>query len=325
MTRMTFIAATLALAVTLPIAPVQAQVNRTFVSAAGSDSNNCANVATPCRHFAAAFAATAPGGEIFVLDPANYASLTITHAVSIEGHGWASIAPPNNGNGITINAGASDKITIRGVSLNGVGVSGSTTGIVFSSGGALEVTACDVRNFAGSGIAFGPTVLSNSTARIDVSNSNLTNKGGHGVYVQPSGSGVVRATFTRVQATNNVDDGIGIYGNLSTNSSLGVLAVVTDSVASGNFIGFHAFNDPDSSTLVRLEVSRSVAAGATGSSSYGVLADGLNAELRIGQSQVVGNTLGWTIANGGFVSSYGDNYIDDNGAQNSAPPSIARK
>ena len=79
MTRTIFIAAALALAVTLPIVPAQAAgAPRTFLSAAGSDSNNCTNVATPCRHLAAAYAATAPDGEIYVLDPANYGSLTIT-------------------------------------------------------------------------------------------------------------------------------------------------------------------------------------------------------------------------------------------------------
>ena len=68
-------------------------MNRTFVSAAGSDSNNCANVLTPFRHLATAYAATAANGEIYVLDPANYGSLTITGPVSIEGHGWASTLP----------------------------------------------------------------------------------------------------------------------------------------------------------------------------------------------------------------------------------------
>src|SRR5215472_5328001 len=113
-------------------APAQALVFRTFVSAAGSDTNNCANVATPCRHLAAAFAATAPDGEIYVLDPANYGSLTITHAVSIEGHGWASIAPPSGGNAITINAGPGDKINIIGVVLDGTALS-NTNGIVFNT------------------------------------------------------------------------------------------------------------------------------------------------------------------------------------------------
>src|SRR5580704_18216845 len=88
---------------------------RTFLSAAGSDSNSCTNVATPCRHLATAFAATAPDGEIYVLDPANYGSLTITHGVSIEGHGWASIAPVVNNPAITITANIGDKINIIGV------------------------------------------------------------------------------------------------------------------------------------------------------------------------------------------------------------------
>src|ERR1700731_3141329 len=147
MTRTIFIAAALALAATLPAAPAQAQVPRTFVSAAGSDSNSCANVTSPCRHFAAAYAATAPSGEIFVLDPANYGSLTITHAVSIEGHGWASIAPPNGGNAITINAGPGDSISIHGVAINGTGATGGTNGIVFNSGGSLTVTDCVAENF----------------------------------------------------------------------------------------------------------------------------------------------------------------------------------
>jgi hypothetical protein len=52
-------------------APAQAQT-RAFVSAVGSDSNNCINTNSPCRHFQAAYNALPAGGEIDVLDPANY-------------------------------------------------------------------------------------------------------------------------------------------------------------------------------------------------------------------------------------------------------------
>jgi hypothetical protein len=123
----------------LPAVPAQAQAARTFVSAAGSDSNNCTNVATPCRHLAAAYAATAPNGEIFVLDPANYGSLTITGPVSIEGHGWAAVSPPGiSSAAITINANPGDKINIIGVVLDGTAIA-NTTGITFNSGGSLTV------------------------------------------------------------------------------------------------------------------------------------------------------------------------------------------
>src|SRR5580704_1562946 len=119
----------------LPAASARAQAARTFVSAAGSDSNNCANVATPCRHFAAAYAATAANGEIYVLDPANYGSLTITGPVSIEGHGWASIAPVSGNAAITINANSGDKINIIGVVLDGTAIA-TSPGIQFNSGGS---------------------------------------------------------------------------------------------------------------------------------------------------------------------------------------------
>jgi hypothetical protein len=89
MTRIAFVLTLLftAFVCLLPAAPAQAAAARTFVSATGSDSNNCTNVATPCRHLAAAYAATAANGEIYVLDLANYGSLTINGPVSIEGHG----------------------------------------------------------------------------------------------------------------------------------------------------------------------------------------------------------------------------------------------
>jgi hypothetical protein len=61
------IAAALALAVTLPAVSAQAQSPRTFVSAAGSDSNPC-SFAAPCRHFQAAVIATSAGGEVDALD-----------------------------------------------------------------------------------------------------------------------------------------------------------------------------------------------------------------------------------------------------------------
>ena len=128
MTRTTIVmAAGLALAVTLPAASAQAQAPRTFVSAAGSDSNPC-SFAAPCRHFQAAVNATSVGGEVDALDPAGYGPITISQAITIEGQGWSYIAPPAGGNGITINA-VSGNVAIHGVSLNGVGITGTTTGI----------------------------------------------------------------------------------------------------------------------------------------------------------------------------------------------------
>jgi hypothetical protein len=251
MTRTIFIAAVLTLAVTLPAVPAQAQVNRTFVSGAGSDSNNCANVLTPCRHFATAYAATTPNGEIFVLDPANYGSLTITHGVNIEGHGWASIAPPNNGNAITINADVGDNISIHGVSINGTGATGGTNGIVFNSGGGLTITDCVVQNFAGSGPTNGAGILiqpTTGTLNFLLTNTIATNNAFVGIYYYPqSGSANANGVIDRVTAVSN-GNGIGVNTTLASGGSV-VIAISNSIASANNDDGLDAQNGPGTLTL----------------------------------------------------------------------------
>jgi hypothetical protein len=167
-----------------PAVPAQAQKNRTFVSAAGSDSNSCTSSASPCRHFSAAYAATPAGGEIDVLDPANYGSLIITGPISIQGHGWASSSAVSGEPVFTINANTNDEINIRGVVLDGIGVAGSI-GIQFNSGGSLNVQDSVIRNFDSLGIAFVP----NGSSALFVSNtliSDLANANGTGSILPPA-------------------------------------------------------------------------------------------------------------------------------------------
>jgi hypothetical protein len=109
-----------------------------------------------------------------VLDPANYGSLTITGPVSIEGHGWASIAAVSGSPAITIIApGATDKINIIGVVLDGTAVA-NTTGIQFISGGSLTVPDSVIRNFTGRGIDFGPNASSNLSVSNTLVSDNRT-------------------------------------------------------------------------------------------------------------------------------------------------------
>ena len=65
---------------------------QTFVSATlGNDTNPCTRV-SPCLTFAAALAQTTAGGEIDILDPGDFGSVTITKAVTISGDVGASVA-----------------------------------------------------------------------------------------------------------------------------------------------------------------------------------------------------------------------------------------
>jgi hypothetical protein len=82
------------LALGLSAVPAQAGPNWTWVSGHGTDSGACP-LAAPCRTFAFALTQTAAGGEIYVLDPAGYGTVTITKAISIvnDGVGVAAIGP----------------------------------------------------------------------------------------------------------------------------------------------------------------------------------------------------------------------------------------
>jgi hypothetical protein len=298
MTRKIFIAAALALAVTLPAAPAQAQAARTFVSAAGSDGNNCINVLTPCRHFAAAFAATANNGEIYVLDPANYGSLTITHGVSIQGHGWGSLAPVAGGTAIIINAGPNDAVNLSGLTIDGTGI--GAWGIVFNSGASLVIENCVARNLTSSGMGLQPALQPAIPAHIAVSNTLVANNGVHGIYLQPSGSGTIYAVFNRVEAYSNGQEGIGIYGN---NMIGGLQATAVDSVAAFNNDGFYAFGSTNAGVTV--SVSRSTTRGNVRN---GVRAEQF-ATIRVSGSSLESDY--WGQASSGCVQSYGDNEAQD--------------
>jgi hypothetical protein len=315
MTRMIVIAAALALVVTFPAVPAQATgAPRTFVSAAGSDSNNCTNAATPCRHLATAYAATAANGEIYVLDPANYGSLTITGPVSIEGHGWASIAPPSGTNtaAITINANTGDKINIIGVVLDGTALA-TTTGIQFNSGGNLTVRDSVIRNFKAGGINFQPSA--SSPSQLSVSNTLISDSDNNGIQIIPSGSGTIAGVLDHVVMENNLD---GLYVSTSTQT---INVTVSDSVSANNGItGIAGFSN--GGTTVNIMVRNSTIAN---NKSNGLSVGGAGAQIWVTRSTIAGNGNGWSTDGIGTMSSYADNNIDGNTTGNTAPPPVGYK
>src|SRR5437870_4801509 len=162
-----------------------ALAQRTFVSAAtGNDANPCTRTA-PCRNFAAAIAQTASGGEVVVLDSGGYGTVTINQAVSL-------VAPPGvyagisvfSGTGIAVAAGAGDVVTLRGLTLNGLG---GSDGIDFSSGAELYVQDCVFKSFPNYALLATP----NADARVVVEDSLFT-RSANGVVLWPN-AGTLRA------------------------------------------------------------------------------------------------------------------------------------
>ncbi len=298
MSRSIFIAAALALAVTLPAVSAQAQAPRTFVSAAGSDSNPC-SFAAPCRHFQAAVNATSAGGEVDALDPAGYGPITISQAITIEGQGWSYIAPPAGGNGITINA-VSGNVSVHGVSLNGVGITGTTNGIQFNSGGSLAVADSVIQNFTQNGINFVPSV----TALLSVSNTVVSDNAGHGIVMQPSGAFIYDGVFTGVKAFRNSTSGIAIVAPVGGGTLGKTFAAAFDCVAmgTGTFSSSGAGFLSSGNDNAFLRVFHSLASGYR----TGVLAD--RGKVAVSESNLEANRFPWDVGpNSGVLFSYGDN------------------
>ena len=295
------VAVGLALTVALPAVSALAQNTRSFVSPTGSDSNPC-TLSLPCRGFQAAHDATNAGGEVAVLGTAGYGTLTINKAISIVNPGAfeAGVLVPSGGVGITINAGPNDAVSLRGLTIEGGGVGGQ--GIQFNTGKLLAVDDCVIRHMISNGIAFAPT----ASSKLTVSNSKASDNGGDGIYVQPTGNGGnALAVFNRVEANNNVQNGIAVFANLnigSTNAS-----IFDSSAAINGGTGILVAASGIAMGIASLTVHNSVSVNnGTGISAQGPVF------FYIGHSKVAVNGAGWV--NQGFLTSYGDNYFDLNGA-----------
>lgn len=187
-------------------APAAAQATRTWVSGVGDDANPCSRTA-PCKTFAGAISKTAAGGVISVLDPGGYGAVTITKSISIMSDLSFGGILSTGTSGITINAGATDEVFLRGISIDGGG-SGGTFGVRFLAGRALTMQDCTIRNvtLGGSGgaveIAVGAGVSSTVIRNCTITGNSI------GVRVKPTGTAVARVLIEDSLIERNLGGGI---------------------------------------------------------------------------------------------------------------------
>lgn len=290
----------------LSTAPAAALANRTFVSGMGADSGSC-GLTAPCRTFAFALSQTGAGGEIDVLDPADYGPVNITKSISIinDGAGVAAIGSSAE-NAITINAGASDSIHLRGLTIIGLG--GLSSGIRFISGGYLAIENCVIRNFLNSGINISPTTSSS----FSVSDTIVSNFGKFGIRIHPAGTAVVTGVLSKVTANNNAFSGIGVDGVETTGASLTVTIANSEACNNGNtgvLVTSESGHAAITVTLRNSIISNNISFG---------LISGANSVLQLAHSVVTGNGVGVGAPAGGIIQSTGDNDIDGNIFNNSS-------
>ena len=143
-------------------AHVFAAPNVVYVSVLGADTNPCSRL-LPCKTVTHSLSVVAAGGAVDIVATGIYDPFTITRANTVEAEPGvlATINVPVSGTGITVNAGSTDVVTLRGLSLHGT--SGTGVGIAVQSG-LTGIEDCVSKNFA-TALQFLPTVSSTLTVK----------------------------------------------------------------------------------------------------------------------------------------------------------------
>ncbi len=316
-TRSTIAAATLLAGSLFVSTPAAAQATRTWISGVGDDVNPCSRTA-PCKTFAGAISKTAAQGEINCIDHGGFGAVTITKSITLSCEGVTAGILVAGTNGITINAGATDVVRIRGLDIEGltsVG-GGSLNGINFVNGGALYISNTKINGFGadtlpGFGISFTPS----SNATLVVNNVELTRNGGAanagtsgGILIKPAAgvAGKVSISNTIIANSGNVGIRADTTGIVGANIALSVENSVLTS-ASG--VGLLA-RSPAGTGIVSVMINDSQ---ITQNGVVGLSANGSGATVRIGSSEITGNVSGVAISNAATISSYGNNQLNGNG------------
>ena len=284
----------------------QAQATRTWVSGVGDDANPCSRTA-PCKTFAGAISKTAAAGEIDALDRGGFGAVTITKSITIDGGDFASGILASLTNGVIVNlANATDKVTLRNISINGAG--NGLNGIRFIQNGKLHVEHCRIYGFGGSngsngrGIEFAPTALNTV---LTVKDTIITGNFGAGIALLPASTGSVNASFENVYSEDN-QNGFTVQDKSTV--------TMRNCRASHNVSnGFLAIGSANGNPQVFLESCVANSNGTNGIRTQG----SATPTIRISNVEINGNSTGISIGVGA-VLSFGNNHNDGN-TTNGAP------
>lgn len=290
-------------------APVMAQATRTWVSGVGDDANPGSRTA-PCKTFAGAISKTAAGGEINCLDPGGFGAVTITKAITIDGHGTLASILGAGTNGIVINAGASDVVTIRNISINGAG--SGLNGIRFIAGAALHIEDCVIFNFSQKGVEFTPTGASRLFISDTIIRNNNNAANGGAVRLAVGAAGSVIATMDRVRMHGNT---FGVFAAVRTT------ATVRDSEISSNTTN-GVFASGNAVAPISVHVEDTLISDCQ---ARGIRPDGSMSTIRISNDTVVHNFTGLAVNSGGKIVSFGNNRIEGNTTDGAPTSTIVLK
>jgi hypothetical protein len=191
------------------------QATRTWVSGVGDDANPCSRTA-PCKTFAGAISKTANGGEINCLDPGGFGGVTITKSLTIKCQYTEGGVLVSGTTAVVVNAAATDKITLRGLDINGIGTGAQTSlvGVKVLSAKHVNIFDSEIYRFQ-DGVVVAPT----SAATTAVLRGNHIHDNGNGVVTAP-GNNTITFVSTVLRHNDIQDNTCGVtVSSFGTNAS----------------------------------------------------------------------------------------------------------
>ena len=280
-----------------------AQSFRAYLASNGNDANPC-SLASPCRLLPAALNAVVSGGEIWMLDSANFNTSTVTIGKSVS-----ILAVPGAVGSVLAIGGPAINITAAGlnVALRNVVIaplpsSGATNGVSMTGASSLTIENSLLANLPGIG------VFISGTGSVRIANTILRNNGNYAVWLQNGSTGEISGS----QLLGNAF-GVLVYGTAASTTT----ATVSDSVISGSGEGVFVYTIIAGATA-KAFVTRSTIEGTTYALDSETNDTGA-ATLVISGNTVVNNTYGWfRFGTGSLIKTLGNNHITDNGSTSGA-------
>lgn len=276
------------------VSTADAGLFRSYLSLEGNDANPC-TLQQPCRLLPAALGAVNSGGEIWMLDSANFNTgpVNIVKSVTILAvPGALGSVVASSGDGLVVN-GSGIKVTLRNLVL--LNFNAGANGINFTQGAELTIEECEIYGMLTNGIfahAAGSTLA--------IRNTVIRDNGQIGVDI----SGSVTATLSRVSLLSNGFAGLGALSGPKVTISDSVIA---NHNASGSATGVTVASAGGTQTQVVVE--RSVLRANT----FGAFAQTNNAgdsvQIALSHDAITHNVTGYGA--GGVASSTINTALDD--------------
>ncbi len=290
----------LALLAMLSCSAVHAQLFRAYLESTGSDANPC-TLPQPCRLLPAALNAIVDGGEVWMLDSANYNTGTV-----IVDKSASILAVPGAVGSVVALGGPALSITASGlkVSLRNLVIvpfpgSPGTDGVSMTGASTLTIENSLIANLPTSGVSV------TGAGTLKITHTIIRNNGGYAVVLFNGAAAEISGT----QMLANANGAVLAQSSSATTTT----ASVTDSVISGGSSseGVFAYTTV-TGAVARIFVTRCTIEGTSyplDSETSGVG----SASIAVSYSMITNNAYAWyQSGTGSVIRTLGNNHITDN-------------